>query len=110
MRLLNIHVERNFRICGLLSDELWAKVGWEIAGIIIRDGAISTEEYYGLFQDDEKAQQLLMGNVFTLQPGRNMVTFDCKIAEIFARKQYFRRRHQDWRVWLWGLILGNRKL
>lgn len=90
-------------MCDLFTDESCVTVGWYIAGIIIRVGAISTEEYYGLFQDDERAQQLLMGHVFTLQPGRNMVTFDCKIAEIFARKQY--RRHQDWLVCLWRILL-----
>lgn len=80
-------------VCDLFTGESWVTVGWHIAGIIIRDGAISTEKYYGPFQDNERAQ-LLMGNVFTLQPGRNMVTFDCKIAEIFARKHYRRRGHQ----------------
>lgn len=102
-------MERNFRKCGLLSDESWAAVGWEIAGIIIRDGAISSQDYYGLFQDDEKAQEMLMGNVFTLQPGQNTVTFDCKVAEIFAREMYCRRKNQDRFLRFWRMILGNRK-
>ncbi|KAL0635421.1 hypothetical protein Q9L58_005629 [Maublancomyces gigas] len=68
------------------------------------NGATSNQEYYGLVQDDKRAQQLVMGKVFTLQPGRNMVSFDCKIAEIFAkkelqfRKDYFRCGHRDWLV------------
>lgn len=105
---VNIDVEHNFRNCSPVSDESWATVGWEIAGIIIRDGAMSTKEYYHFFQDDEKAQQLLIGNVFTLQPGRNTVSFDCRIAEIYARKQCRRREHQDWRVRWRRMFLGCR--
>lgn len=51
------------------------------------NGAISNQEYYGLVQDDKPVQQLVMGKVFTIHPGHNKVTFDCKIAEIFAKKE-----------------------
>lgn len=71
-------------------------------GQIITNGAINIQEYYSLFQDGNRAQQLLMGNVFALQHGRNMVTFDCKIGEEFARKKLefrsdnFRSRPPRW--------------
>lgn len=111
VRLLHIDVERNFRNCGLFNSEPWTTIAWDIARIIIRDGAISKQEYYSLFKDYKRAQELLMGNVFTLQPRQNIVTFDCKIAEVFAKKELqfrsdrFRWGPGDWLVGVWKKLL-----
>lgn len=84
-------------------------MGWEIAGIILRDGAISSQDDCGLFRDHEKAQEMLMGNVFTLQPWQNTVTFDCKSAGIPAREMYCPRKNQNGFLRFWRMILGTRK-